>query len=62
MFRRLLLEDYAVVCTIAAFAVAVTIFLTMAWRAMRMPREQTDRLAKLPFTSDSAKSRHDERA
>ena len=52
----------AAICTAGAFLVAVTIFVTVAWRAVRMPREQTDRLANLPFTSDSANPRHDDRA
>jgi hypothetical protein len=62
MFRRLILEDYAAVCTAGAFLVAVTIFVMVAWRALRMPRAQSDHLANLPFTSDSATTRHDERA
>jgi len=62
MFRRLILEDYAALCTAGALVVAVTIFVMVAWRAVRMPREQSDRLANLPFNSDSATPRHDERA
>jgi hypothetical protein len=62
MFRRLILEDYATACTVGAFLVALTIFVLVAWRALRMPREQSDRLANLPFTPDSATTRHDERA
>jgi hypothetical protein len=62
MFRRLLFEDYATLCTAAAFAVSATIFLAISSRALRMPREQTDRLANLPFTPDTAHTRHDERA
>lgn len=62
MFRRLILEDYAAICTAGAFLVAVTIFVMVAWRAVRMPREQSDHLANLPFTPDSATTRHDERA
>ena len=62
MFRRLLLEDYAAVCTTAAFIVAATIFVAITWRALRMPQKQTDHLANLPFTSDPANPRHDDRA
>lgn len=62
MFRRILLEEYAAVCTVAAFIVAVTIFVACAWRALRMPQKQADHLANLPFTSDSANPRHDDRA
>ncbi|MCW5548627.1 MAG: hypothetical protein KIT44_06650 [Opitutaceae bacterium] len=60
MFKRLILEDYAALFTVGAFIVAVTIYLTMLWRAVRMPRGQTERFARLPFESES--SRHDERA
>ena len=60
MFKRLLFEDYAMVCTLVAFLVAATIFLATVWRAIRMPKAQVKHFANLPFDSDA--SRHDERA
>ncbi len=60
MFKRLIFEDYAVLCTLIAFIVAATIFLATVWRAIRMPRSQIDRFANLPFDSES--TRHDKRA
>ncbi len=60
MFKRILFEDYAVFCTLIAFIVAATIFLTILWRAVRMPRPQVERFANLPFEPESA--HHEERA
>ena len=51
MFKRLIFEDYAAFLTVAAFIVAVTIYLTMLWRAVRMPRAQAEHFAKLRFES-----------
>lgn len=62
MFKRLILEDYAAVFTIVAFLTAVTIYASITWRALRMPRRQLDELANLPFTPDSADTSHDTRA
>lgn len=62
MFRRLLLEDTAAIFTLVAFATASTIFLSIAWRAIRMPRHQVDRFSQLPFNSESASVSHDSKA
>ena len=51
MFRRLLLEDSAALFIIAAFITAFTIYVTIAWRALRMKRPQIDRFAQLPFAA-----------
>lgn len=61
MFKRMIFEDYATVLTITAFAVAFTIFIWVSWRALRMPRPQADRLAHLPFSTDSDQPHHDTR-
>jgi len=58
MFKRLILEDYAAFLTLFAFIVAVTIYLTMLWRAIRMPRPQVEALARLPLESEP--TRHDD--
>jgi hypothetical protein len=60
MFKRLIFEDYATICTLIAFVVAATVFLATVWRAIRMPRAQIERFANLPFDSDS--THHDKRA
>jgi hypothetical protein len=61
MFKRLLLDDATAIVTAVAFVTAATIFIAMAWRAIRMPRAQSDNLANLPFNSDSS-DRHDSHA
>lgn len=49
MFRRLILEHWTILFTLVAFSTALSIYVTCAWRALRMPREQCDRFAKLPL-------------
>jgi hypothetical protein len=61
MFKRLILEDSSTWYVITAFVTAATIFLTITWRALRMPRAQVDKFAQLPFTTD-ADERHDPHA
>jgi hypothetical protein len=58
MFQRLILEDSAALYTIAAFSVAASIFLAVAWRALRMRRSQVDRLGRLPFDTATPASQH----
>lgn len=59
MFKRIVFEDSAAIFTVVAFVTAVTIFVTVAWRALRMSRAQEKRFAQLPFTSDSTDPHHD---
>lgn len=59
MFNRMHLPDSTVLFTIAAFAVATSIFVAVAWRALRMRRPQLDRLAHLPFEIATPASRHE---
>jgi hypothetical protein len=49
MFRRIVFENYAALFTCVAFFTAASIYLTIAWRAIRMKRQQTTRFAGLPF-------------
>jgi len=49
MFKRLVFEDYAAICTLIAFAVVALVFLGAIWRALRMTRRQSDHMAALPF-------------
>lgn len=51
MFRRLVFEETAALCTIAAFITALSIYLTIGWRALRMNRPTIERFANLPFTT-----------
>jgi hypothetical protein len=59
MFQRLILEDSAAIYTVAAFSVATSIFVTVAWRALRMGRAQVDRFAHLPFETETPASQHE---
>jgi uncharacterized membrane protein len=49
MFRRLILEHWMSLFTLIAFSTALSIYVTCAWRALRMPREQSERFANLPL-------------
>jgi hypothetical protein len=62
MFQRMILEDSAVLYTIAAFSVASSIFVAVAWRAMRMSRSQLERFANLPFETATPASKHERRS
>jgi len=59
MFRRLILEDTTALVTLAAFITAASIFLTFAWRAIRMKPDQTARFEKLPFDTETPAARHE---
>jgi hypothetical protein len=58
MFRRLVFEDSAALFTIAAFITAFSIFVTIAWRAIRMKRPQVEHFENLPFATPTPS--HDE--
>ena len=49
MFRRLVFENSAALFTIAAFITAASIYVTFAWRALRMKGTQIARFENLPF-------------
>jgi len=53
MFRRLVFEDSAALFTIVAFVTAVSIYLTISWRALRMKRVQVERFENLPFATET---------
>jgi hypothetical protein len=59
MFQRMILHDSAVLYTIAAFSFAVSIFVAVSWRALRMRRSEIKHLADLPFATATPAS-HDE--
>jgi hypothetical protein len=61
MFERLILGNAATVCTFAAFAFAASIFVGIAWRAVRMSRAERERFARLPFDTDTPACSHDHR-
>ena len=49
MFRRLILEHWMSLFTLIAFATALSVYLTITWRALRMAPVQRDRFARLPL-------------
>ena len=49
MFRRLVFENSAGLFTLAAFITAVSIYVSISWRALRMKRPQVERFEHLPF-------------
>jgi hypothetical protein len=59
MFRRLLIEDWTVIFTLAAFATALSVYLTLFIRALLMRRSQTDHLASLPFADEGTDANPD---
>ena len=54
MFKRLILEESATLYVIVAFVTAATIFLGITWHALRMPRAQVEKFARLPLEDDTA--------
>lgn len=60
MFSRLILQHRDAAIGLIAFAVALSIFLMMVWRALRMPRDQREALSRLPFRPDSSSRCHDD--
>ena len=49
MFRRLILEHWMSIFTLTAFVTALSIYLSITWSALRMPRAQRDHFANLPL-------------
>ena len=59
MFARLILTDSTTLVSIAAFAVASSIFIASAWRAWRMRPQQLDRFSRLPFETPTPACPHE---
>lgn len=59
MFRRLVFENSAALFTIAAFITAASIYVAIAWRALRMKRPQLARFENLPFETETPPARHE---
>ena len=56
MFRRLLIEEWTTVFTLVAFVTALSVYVTVFYRTLRMGRAQADHLAQLPFEKDETSS------
>jgi hypothetical protein len=59
MFKRLILGDSATLFTLVALITAVSFFVTISWRALRMKRPQLARFENLPFATATPAARHD---
>jgi hypothetical protein len=59
MFRRLILENWTSIFTLAAFITALTVYLTVCLRALRMRRGELDRFAALPLFDQGEDRRHE---
>jgi len=59
MFRRLAFENTAALFTIVAFVTAASIYVTFAWRALRMKRSQVVRFENLPFGTATPPACHE---
>ena len=59
MFRRLIFEDSAAWFTLVAFITAVSIFVSIGWRALRMKRPQLAHFENLPFATPTPAAHHD---
>jgi len=59
VFKRLIFEDSSALFTIAALITAVSIYVAIGWRALRMKRPQLERFENLPFATATPPARHD---
>ena len=61
MFRRLAFDNSAALFTFAAFLTAVSIYVAVIWRALRMKRPQVAAFENLPFAAPTPSARHESR-
>lgn len=59
MFRRLILEHWTSIFTLAAFVTALSVYITVCIGALRMRRGQIERFAALPLNDDEEVKRHE---
>jgi hypothetical protein len=59
MFRRLVFENSAALFTLGAFITALSIYLMIAWRALRMKRPQIAQFENLPFEIATPSANHE---
>lgn len=59
MFRRLIFEESAALFTVVAFITASLIYVSFAWRALRMKRPQLKHFENLPFDTATPCARHE---
>ena len=54
MFRRLFFENWISLFSLIAFITALSVYVTIFYRAIWMNRKQIDRFSKLPFESEKS--------
>lgn len=59
MFRRLLIEQWTTIFTLIAFCTALSVYVSVTWRALRMRRPQLERLAAMPLQDEPASPHHE---
>lgn len=55
MLRRLIFENWSILFTLIAFITALSIFLFIGYRALRMKRTDTSRIANIPLEDDETR-------
>lgn len=63
MLERIVTGNAEAICLVASLVIAASIFVAVAWRALRMKRPDVGRFAQLPFETPTpaASRRPDER-
>jgi hypothetical protein len=61
MLRDAPFATWAVLCAMASFAIAFTIFAVVLVRVIRMPRREAGRLASLPLDPERPIAHHESR-
>lgn len=54
MFQRVTFEEWQGIITIVAFFIFLLTFLFLAWRAIRMKREEREHLSNLPLETEES--------
>lgn len=54
MFKRVIIENWALYVPIISFVIFATVFLAVTVRALRIGKTERERLASLPLESDPA--------
>jgi hypothetical protein len=62
MFHRLLFDDWVVIFPLVAFITAVSVYVTLTWRALKMRPAQLNHFENLPFNDEPIRpaSEHDD--
>ena len=59
MFKRVIIENWALCVPIISFVIFATVFVAVTVRALRIGKTERERLAALPLESDPANLKSD---